>query len=134
MRFINTADGMIHARGIGESFGLACGEFSIKNKPVMTYALSPQRSHIEILGKKALLYKGKKDLEQMLLSFHSQVQHERNWDAYSQDFLPTAVMSKFEQVFLNNHLQTLQVGALDALAIQRYRFQRKLRNLSKKLY
>jgi len=134
MRFINTADGMIHARGIGESFGLACGEFSIKNKPVMTYALSPQRSHIEILGKKALLYKGKKDLEQMLLSFHSQVQHERNWDAYSQDFLPTSVMSKFEQVFLNNHPQTLQVGALDALAIQRYRLERKMRNLSKKLY
>jgi len=101
---------------------------------VMTYALSPQRSHIEILGKKALLYKGKKDLEQMLLSFHSQVQHERNWDAYSQDFLPNSVMSKFEQVFLNNHPQTLQVGALDTLAIQRYRFQRKLRNLSKKLY
>ena len=134
MRFINTADGMIHARGIGESFGLACGEFSIKSKPVMTYALSPQRSHIEILGKKALLYNGKKDLEQMLLSFNSQVQHERNWDAYSQDFLPNSVMSKFERVFLNTHPQTLQVGTLDVLAIQRYRFQRKLRNLNKKLY
>ena len=80
------------------------------------------------------LYKGKKDLEQMLLSFHSQMQHERNWDAYSQDFLPNSVMSKFERVFLNDHLQTLQVGTLDVLAIQRYRLKRKMRNLSKKLY
>jgi hypothetical protein len=29
VQFINTCDGMIHARGIGESFGLAYGEFSI---------------------------------------------------------------------------------------------------------
>jgi len=28
-KFINTADAMIHAQGLGESFGLACGEFSI---------------------------------------------------------------------------------------------------------
>ena len=49
VKFINTCDGMLHARGIGESFGLACGEFSIKGKPVITYALSPQRSHTSTL-------------------------------------------------------------------------------------
>lgn len=59
IRFINTADGMIKMRDFGKSFGLACGEFLIKNKPMMTYALSPQRSHIEILGNKTILYKGK---------------------------------------------------------------------------
>ncbi len=65
VKLINTCDGMLHARGIGESFGLACGEFSIKGKPVITYALSPQRSHIEILGDKAILYNGKKDLAEI---------------------------------------------------------------------
>jgi len=134
MRFINTADGMIHARGIGESFGLACGEFSIKNKPVMTYALSPQRSHIEILGNKALLYKGPKDLERMLLAFNQNVQYQQNWDAYSEDFLPAPVMKKFQEVFLDNPKMDLNLSAIDKLAIQGYRFKRKLRNLSKKLY
>jgi len=134
MRFINTADGMIHARGIGESFGLACGEFSIKNKPVMTYALSPQRSHIEILGDKALLYKGSKDLERMLLAFNRNIQHQQNWDAYSEHFLPAPVMEKFQEVFLASPKMDLNLSAMDKLAIQGYRFKRKMRNLSKKLY
>jgi hypothetical protein len=59
-QFINSCDGMIHARGIGETFGLACGEFSMKNKPVITYYMSPQRSHIEILGERGIFYKGPK--------------------------------------------------------------------------
>jgi hypothetical protein len=135
MKFINTADGMIHARGIGESFGLACGEFSIKNKPVMTYAISPQRSHIEILGDKALLYKGRRDLEELLLAFNQKMQHEKNWDAYSQDFSPQAVMPKFDSVFIKGiNFDPKSINSIDKLAIEVYRFQRKLRNLSKKIY
>lgn len=134
MRFINTADGMIHARGIGESFGLACGEFSIKNKPVMTYAMSPQRSHIEILGDKAMLYKGRHDLEEMLLSFNPQIQFDKNWDAYSKDFSPKAVMQRFDTVFIKGQFEPRDFGPLDRLMVEGFRFKRKLRNLSKKLY
>lgn len=36
-KFINTCDAMIHARVEGESFGLACAEFSLRNKPVITW-------------------------------------------------------------------------------------------------
>jgi len=134
MSFINTADGMIHARGIGESFGLACGEFSIKNKPVMTYAMSPQRSHIEILGKKGLLYKGRKDLEDMLLGFNPQIQYQQNWDAYSDQFLPNSVMQKFKSVFLSLDKPEKQLNLLDKIMIQKFRLSRKVRNLSKKFY
>ncbi|MBT8529314.1 hypothetical protein G6711_07955 [Polynucleobacter paneuropaeus] len=135
MRFINTADGMIHGRGIGESFGLACGEFSIKNKPVMTYAMSPQRSHIEILGDKALLYKGRNDLEKLLLNFDRKLQYEQNWDAYSKNFSPQVIMPKFEQVFIKGkNFDPMSIRALDKLAIEGYRLGRKLRNFSKKIY
>ncbi|BDT74649.1 hypothetical protein [Polynucleobacter sp. KF022] len=135
MQFINTADGMIHARGIGESFGLACGEFSIKNKPVMTYAMSPQRSHIEILGDKALLYKGRRDLEELLLSFNQKIQNEKNWDAYSKEFSPQAIMPKFDSIFIKEpDFDPKLIVPLDKLALEGYRFSRKLRNLSKKLY
>ena len=134
LRFINTADGMIHARGIGESFGLACGEFSIKNKPVITYALSPQRSHIEILGDKAILYKGRKELEGILFTFDRKVQLSQQWNAYSEFFAPTAVMKKFQEVFLSDQKTTLELSMKDRLAIQGYRLIRKLRNLTKKYY
>lgn len=135
VKFINTCDGMLHARGIGESFGLACGEFSIKGKPVITYAMSPQRSHIEILGDKAILYKGKKDLSEIFLNFNRQIQHKKNWDAYSKNFSAKVIMRKFNDVFIQGkNLSEIELSPMDLMAIQKYRFQRKLRNLQKKLY
>jgi hypothetical protein len=135
VKFINTCDGMLHARGIGESFGLACGEFSIKGKPVITYAMSPQRSHIEILGDRALLYKGKKDLGEILENFNRHIQNEKDWDAYSRNFCAKEVMQKFEDVFiLGKKLNEVMVSALDKISIQKYRLERKVRNLQKKLY
>ncbi|QWD98751.1 hypothetical protein C2740_01285 [Polynucleobacter sp. MG-5-Ahmo-C2] len=135
VKFINTCDGMLHARGIGESFGLACGEFSIKGKPVITYALSPQRSHIEILGDKGILYKGKKDLADIFQNFSRHVQHEKNWDAYSQDFSSKVIMRKFNEVFIQGkNLVDVSISPIDRTMIQKYRFERKLRNLKKKLY
>jgi len=100
VEFINTCDGMIHARGIGESFGLSCGEFSIKGKPVITYAMSPQRSHIEILGEKAILYKGRQELAEIFLYFDRQLQYKKNWDAYSENFSPKVIMGQFNNVFI----------------------------------
>ncbi|HBK43795.1 MULTISPECIES: hypothetical protein [unclassified Polynucleobacter] len=135
VKFINTCDGMLHARGIGESFGLACGEFSIKGKPVITYALSPQRSHIDILGDKAILYKGKKDLAEIFDSFTRQIQNEKNWDAYSQNFSAKVIMRQFDEVFIKGkNLSEIQMSSIDRLVIQKYRLERKLRNLQKKLY
>ena len=126
---------MLHARGIGESFGLACGEFSIKGKPVITYALSPQRSHIEILGDKGIFYKGKKDLADIFRNFNRQVQHNQNWDAYSKDFSSQVVMRKFDEVFIKGkNLGDISISPIDRMMIQKYRFERKLRNLQKKLY
>ena len=133
MQFINTCNGMLHARGIGESFGIACGEFSIKGKPVITYAFSPQRSHIEILGKKAILYRGRKDLQEILLGFNRQIQHEKNWDAYSEHYSPEPVMRQFEKVFLQG-APIPKLGCWDRLRLQHHRFLRKVRNLRKKLY
>jgi hypothetical protein len=135
VKFINTCDGMIHARGIGESFGLSCGEFSIKGKPIITYALSPQRSHIEILGNKAILYKNKRDLDRIFFDFDQGMQHQQNWDAYSAHFSPAPIMQQFKAVFIDgDDLGTVKLGPQDHLAIQGYRLQRKLRHLSRKLY
>lgn len=44
-QFINTCDAMIYGRSLGESFGLACGEFAIENKPIISYKFNRHRSH-----------------------------------------------------------------------------------------
>uniref|UniRef100_B1XSX6 Glycosyl transferase family 1 domain-containing protein n=1 Tax=Polynucleobacter necessarius subsp. necessarius (strain STIR1) TaxID=452638 RepID=B1XSX6_POLNS len=135
--FINTCDAMIHARGIGESFGLACGEFSMHNKPVITYALSPQRNHIDVLGSKAILYKGPKDLGGIFLNFDKAASQKQNWDCYSQDFSPSAVMKKFQSVFLSDDAMKraeINISSIDKAAVQGKCFRKRLRSLSRKLY
>ena len=135
--FINTCDAMIHARGIGESFGLACGEFSMHNKSVISYALSPQRNHIDVLGSKAILYKGPKDLSEIFLNFDKAEAQKQDWDCYSQEFSPSAVMKKFQSVFLGDDAikrAEIKISSLDRAAIQAKRFRKKLRSLSRKLY
>ena len=135
--FINTSDAMVHARGIGESFGIACGEFSVHNKPIITYALSPQRNHIEVLGERAILYKGPKDLKELLLNFDRQWAIKQNWDSYSLAFSPTAVMQQFSSVFLGAESlrrSEVQIGAIDKTIIHSKHLRKKVRSLSRKLY
>jgi len=61
VEFINTCDAMLWARMMGESFGVAIGEFSIKNKPVIAtpnIKLNPNvdTAHIRLLGNKGIWY------------------------------------------------------------------------------
>ncbi|WP_294205763.1 hypothetical protein [uncultured Chryseobacterium sp.] len=101
VRFINSSDAYLHARIQGESFGIAIGEFSIKNKPIITWSGSDEKAHLEILGSKAILYHDEKDLLQILSTFKRNP--DVNWDCYSERFNPETVMRKFEQVFINSH-------------------------------
>lgn len=57
-KFILTCDAMIHARREGETFGMACGEFAVLGRPVITYAGAEVRdkAHVEYLGDMCLSY------------------------------------------------------------------------------
>ena len=95
VRFINTCDAMLHARKRGETFGIAIGEFAMRDVPIITYSKSPERAHIEILGESAYYYHDKKSLMKILtstLAISAKVKYI--------EFLPEKVMRKFEQVFL----------------------------------
>ena len=100
VKFINTSDAFLHARKQGESFGIAIGEFSIKNKPVITWAYSDEKSHLEILGDRAIVYKNKNDLFDILKNFRPDA--KKNWDCYSQFYNPKAVMEKFKKIFIDS--------------------------------
>lgn len=95
-RFINTCDAMIHARGRGETFGIAVGEFAICGKPIITYADSHEKAHLQELGNFALTYHSPRQLEDRF----NQVVHGPlvSW-GYGQ-YTPELVMKKFNEVFL----------------------------------
>lgn len=99
-KFIQTCDAMLHARQRGETFGLAIGEFSSLNKPIFTYSLSPERSHLDILGDKGILYSNKKELINKITHFKPN-QENLFFDCYSESFNPKNVINKFERVFLS---------------------------------
>ena len=99
VRFINTSDVMIHARNIGESFGLSCAEFSVRNKPVVTYYNSLERNHIDTLGEKGIYYENKKDIDHILLNIDKSEINQLEWNCY-QDYSPEKVIKKFEEVYL----------------------------------
>ena len=97
-KFINTCDAMLHARSVGETFGLSVAEFSIRNKPVITYA-GPQResAHLQMLGEKAIKYYNTEDLTKILTTF---TPTDKDWNAYK-EYSPEKVMQIFNNVFIN---------------------------------
>jgi hypothetical protein len=99
VRFINTSDALLHARRLGESFGLTCAEFSSKNKPVITYSNSPERNHIFILAEKGIYYDSYENLMNIILNFKPNEQMD--WNCY-RDYLPEPVMKKFKQIYFDS--------------------------------
>lgn len=105
VRFINTSDAMLHARQAGETFGIACGEFSMMNKPIFCYARSRDKNHILALGERAYLYSNAEDLKDMLLDFDRVEASQQDWDCYSSHYCPEKVMEIFDKVFIKEALR-----------------------------
>jgi predicted O-methyltransferase YrrM len=99
-RFISTCDGMIHARTMGESFGLAIAEFSAANKPVITLNGGNDQAHLDMLGDTALYYNNYDEVFNIFKTFDKNLL-SKNWDVYSERFSPELVMSKFKEVFID---------------------------------
>ncbi len=96
-KFINTCDGMLHARLRGETFGIAIGEFALKDKPIITFKESFEKNHYKILGDDAYYYKNSAELTNILLNSEL-VKSARV--KYLQ-FSPELVMKKFKQIFID---------------------------------
>jgi len=98
VKFINTCDVLLHARDIGESFGCTCAEFSMRNKPVITWWLSRERNHIEHLRERGIYYRDYNELLKILQTFEPN--ESINWKCYD-DCLPEPVMEKFKKIYLS---------------------------------
>ena len=64
-QFLNTCNAMLHGRMRGETFGLSCLEFAMLGKPVLTFANSPEKAHLEILGDSAVAYRSASELREL---------------------------------------------------------------------
>jgi glycosyltransferase involved in cell wall biosynthesis len=95
--FINTCDALLHARQLGESFGLTCAEFSYLGKPVITWFLSKERNHIDSLGTRGIYYDNYNDIMEILKNFGPIESASLN--CY-EDSHPDVVMDKFKKVYL----------------------------------
>ena len=96
-RFLATCDAMLHARRHGETFGLAVGEFAVLGKPVITFADSREKAHLEMLGAYSLLYRNYHEITKTLKKFHPQSIQGTEYERYAD---PTVVMNLFQRQFL----------------------------------
>ncbi|WP_398334239.1 hypothetical protein [Vulcanococcus sp.] len=94
--FVRASDAMLHARRQGESFGLACAEFSVQSKPIFTYQYTPDRHHHYVLGPAAMLYRNAVHLEELLLSFDPSRLPSHDFAAYRR-YTPDMVMEAFDR-------------------------------------
>lgn len=99
VKFINTCDAMIHARQWGESFGVSCAEFSLRNKPIITFFGSPERSHIDLLGNTGIYYNNDGELYNILMNIDKNEINSKDWNVYQQ-FSPEVICKKFKEVYL----------------------------------
>jgi hypothetical protein len=96
-KFLATCDAMLHARWHGETFGLAVGEFAVLGKPVITFAGSRERAHLEMLGGQSLQYRHADELIKILMDFRP---HRTQGTEYERFNDPKIVMELFQKKFL----------------------------------
>jgi hypothetical protein len=97
-KFINTCDAMIHARKGGETFGLACGEFAVCEKPIITFRSEREINHIDILKEKAIIYNNYNELYEIINTFHKNKYDMKN-NGYM-EYNAENIMKIFNQVYL----------------------------------
>ena len=105
VEFIQTCDAMLWAQNMGETFGLAIGEFSSKNKPIIAknlinHPVLNNQGHVHLLGEKAIWYTNPSNLTDILLNFNPAEERLKDWNAYKA-YTPELVMQQFKKVFLD---------------------------------
>jgi len=96
--FINSSDAHLECGSLGHSFGLAIGEYSIHNKPIIAYKNKNlwNTAHLDILGDEGVYFYDYNSFYNVLTSFKKY----KAKNCYT-EYTPEKVMEKFKQVFLD---------------------------------
>ena len=101
-KFINTCDAMLYGRSLGESFGLACAEFAIKCKDIISYKFNRHRvSQIQFTQKKLSRIQLIQTLYNLLLNFKKKSQ--KKYNSKYLKYTKVKVMKDFKNIFLKKN-------------------------------
>jgi|UniRef100_A0A6C0IZU9 hypothetical protein len=96
-RFICSCDAMIHAQSLGETFGIAIGEFSVNNKPIISYNGEVWNDHYKNILQDNALWYNNEDECYILLNFNPNNFKNKDLNCYK-DYSPEKVMIEFKKV------------------------------------
>jgi len=100
-KFINTCDCCLEAQQLGQSFGLSLADFSVNNKPIITFGgVVLNDNYKKILGDKALYYKNEGELLEILETFDKNKYIGKDLNCYK-EYTPEKVMEQFKKVFID---------------------------------
>lgn len=103
--YINMCDGMIHARDMGETFGLSIGEFLFFDKPVIScYNASHNIGHRFMLKDKGLWYTNYNECLELILTFNKNNILKNFYYELVSEYTPENVMKRFDKLFLHNNI------------------------------
>lgn len=97
--FIAMCDAMLHAKFIGETFGIAMSEFLFHNKPVVSWNGGGDQNHVKLLKDTGLLYNDENDLRRIISNIDAFI--GKDYKSIVSEFTPERVMDKFNSVFLS---------------------------------
>jgi glycosyltransferase involved in cell wall biosynthesis len=100
--YINACDAFIHARWLGESFGLAIAESLFFNRPVLACDVGFDRNHVETLKPFDLIYRenDEEDLYKKITTLRSKIGVNYR-ELAVEKYNPKNVMAKFKEVFID---------------------------------
>ena len=132
VKFINTCDVMLHARSLGESFGLSCAEFAIKNKPIFTYGYCRQRAHFEICKGNIIPYYSYGDLYSKILGFDK----DKNYDSKNlkDELSEKNTIKIFKRILLNKKQKKPSINIIDYIIVSFFSLQRNYFYIRHKIY
>ena len=132
VKFINTCDAMLHARSLGESFGLSCAEFAIKNKPILTYGYCKQRAHFEICKNNIIPYYSYKDLNTKIVNFNKNEKY--NSGNLKNELSEKKTIKIFKAIFLNKKQQKGSLNLIDYVIVTFFFLQKNYFYIRNKVY
>ena len=132
VKFINTCDAMLHARSLGESFGLSCAEFAIKNKPILTYGYCKQRAHFEICKNNIIPYYSYKDLNTKIVNFNKNEKY--NSGNLKNELSEKKTIKIFKAIFLNKKQQKGSLNLIDYIIVTFFFLQKNYFYIRNKVY
>jgi hypothetical protein len=100
-KFICTCDAHLECGSLGHTFGIAMGEFSVNNKPIICYD-GPMwnTAHLDILGVNGIYFRDENSLYTILTTFDP-LSYKNLDNNHYKNYNPNNIMDIFKKVFID---------------------------------